>query len=368
MRCETTCARHPVDEEDGDAQRRDEPQVGAGGAGGDSGRRGEAEEELARQAAREDPAERAGAREVGWHEDEEGGQRGERGQATFEGHAREARDEPRHQEDRDRRAHDAAELGEGRQGAGDQSTEGEHPQRPAEPGGDHAEAEQSRREVQRREGEDVAQGGDERGGHVVEVPAEADGPGREPEGGGEHRHRRDEPTADRHQDEIGEPDGQPESEADGDERDDAHEQDRHPQGERGGGEHVLAEQRGAPQPQLQLADVDGRGDAVAERPEHVAPQADGGRHQHQQPRAPLEGGREGAQHGPRHERGGGVQCERDEPLPGVSPGQQAAAGHGGRPLVAMVELGTAGTLPSGPSYEQGQERPVTRRRGPQAPS
>ena len=119
-----------------------------------------------------------------------------------------------------------------------------------------------------------------------------------------------------------------------------------PEGERAGGQHVLAEDGGAPEAELELAGVDRGRHPVAERAEHVAPQPDGGGDEDEQAGAALEGGGEGSQHRSRHQAGGGVQCERDEPLPGVSARQQAAAGHGGRPRVARVVRGTAGRLPS----------------------
>ena len=78
------------------------------------------------------PAERAGARQVGGHEDQERGQRGEGDEPPLEGDAGQAAHEPGEQQHRDRGADDAPELGEVGAGAEHQRDDGDGGQDPAE--------------------------------------------------------------------------------------------------------------------------------------------------------------------------------------------------------------------------------------------
>ena len=163
-------------------------------------------------------------------------------QPPLERHAGEAADEPGDHQHGDRGPHDAAELWKGASSAPatrattataartQPRVEVTRP-RPSSAGG----------QVQRRQGEHVAEGGDERCGHVVEVPSEADGSGRQAQGGGEDRQRGERSAADRDEREVGQADRGAEPEADRDEGGEDDQDEGHAQGEGACGEHVLAE-------------------------------------------------------------------------------------------------------------------------------
>src|SRR5690606_15812253 len=129
-------------------------------------------------------------------------------------------------------------------------------------------------------------------------------------------------------------------------------------------EHVLTQHSGAAEAQLQLTGVDRRRHPVAEGSEDVAPQPDGGGHEQQEARAPLERGGQRAEDGAGGEAGRGVQCERDEALTGVATRQEASGRHGGRPEGVVAVAGTASTLPDEPGLTAKRDAKAGPRRAP----
>src|SRR5207245_11369245 len=129
------------------------------------------------------------------------------------------------------------------------------------------------------DGEDVAQGGDEGGGDVVEVPAVAHRPGGQDQGGDQHGHRRQEPAQDGDEGEV-EDRGRPhDPEADSHDLGHHGEQERHGQSEQQRRLDVLPHEALAAQGEPEDAGVDGGGQPVAHGGEDVAPQADGRRYE-----------------------------------------------------------------------------------------
>ena len=144
----------------------------------------------------------------------------------------------------------------------------------------------------------VAEGGDEGGGHVVEVPPEPDRPGRQPQRRRQHDDRGEQPAEDRHGRQGQQVDRvlQPDDQGDG-------------LGHDGQGQRHDHREQHRPQdvlPEHGLRRSDHRyvpvwiavRQPVAERAEDVAPQADGRRHEDEQARVLLERVGEGTEEGP----------------------------------------------------------------------
>ena len=264
--------------------------------------------ELARQPAGEDAAERAGVLEERRDQYEQTGERDERREPLLDREPGDDVDQAGDEEDGQRLAQDPAEGRVAGPERGDDDQHAQHRRRQRQHRADDVDPDEVGREEERRQRDHVARRGHERRGHVVHVPARPDRTRRDGERQHQDEHRRDGAADDRDHHEVADRDGVGEAEADRDRLGQHGQRQRDRQRERERREDVLAHHRVGPSGQAEGAGVDGRAQPAPERPEDVAPHADGGGHEHQQAGQLLQGVGDGAEGQP----GEQVTARRDE--------------------------------------------------------
>ena len=148
-----------------------------------------------------------------------------------------------------------------------------------EDGDDHREpgdADQVGGDEQRGQRDHVAGRGDDRRGHVVEVPVAPDAELGDDHGDAHHHHRRQDAADHRDHHEVGDRDRVLQAERHADGLGQEREHQRHRQRHRHRGREVLPDERVAPARHAEGTGVDRSAEAAPERAEHVAAHADGG--------------------------------------------------------------------------------------------
>ena len=232
---------------------------------------------MVEHARAEDAPERAGVLEERRHEHQQRRVHEERLEALLDGEARDHVDGAGEDEDGQRLARDASQDRVLRADAGEQRDERDGA---TEDGDDHREpgdADQVGGDEERGQRDHVAGRGDDRRGHVVEVPVAPDAELGDDHGDAHHHHRRQDAADHRDHHEVGDRDRVLQAERHADGLGQEREHQRHRQRHRHRGREVLPDERVAPARHAEGTGVDRSAEAAPQRAEHVAAHADGGR-------------------------------------------------------------------------------------------